>query len=487
MASGSTTVATQASWSYPNADLSNTRDASGSTISLSNVSELTRAWSFTLKGKGAKSVAHTGALATTPIVVDGVVYFQDLHSNVYAVSLEDGKLEWEHEVNKPVKSGPGPNGVAVVDGTLYAMSPQTAFALNDSTGQEIWIDKKLLKNGQGTFGIQPQVANGRVYLASQYGSAKGGGVLMALNAATGHLLWKFNTVLRSDQGVKAVQLGSGGAWDTPLVSPDGSVTFGIGNPYQTAASALAHPSSQLYTNSDVNLNAATGKLRWYYQGIPNDFKDYDMQLSPILADVRGTSVVLGGGKMGYVYEMNASTGRLLWKTAVGKHNGHDNDSLKALEHKSKLKVPFTILPGSVGGIETNMALAGNTVYVVTCDYAFRVTNLTQILGVPAGKPTGEVEALNVATGKVEWDTKVKSLPFGAATVSNNLVFTTLLSGRLIALDRATGTIVFNKELPNTTNSPIAIVGNTILVPAAGPTYGKGHGLPQLIAYRVPSP
>ena len=30
----------------------------------------------------------------------------------------------------------------------------------------------------------------------------------------------------------------------------------------------------------MNLDAATGKLRWYYQGVPNDFKDYDMQVSP---------------------------------------------------------------------------------------------------------------------------------------------------------------------------------------------------------------
>lgn len=37
----------------------------------------------------------------------------------------------------------------------------------------------------------------------------------------------------------------------------------------------------------MNLDAATGKLRWYYQGVPNDFKDYDMQASPISASVNG--------------------------------------------------------------------------------------------------------------------------------------------------------------------------------------------------------
>src|SRR5262249_60102532 len=142
-----------------------------------------------------------------------------------------------------------------------------------------------------------------------------------------------NPVHGPDSGVEAVGLGSGGAWETPLVSSDGSVTFGTGNPYQSVSSAIAHPSAQLYTDSDVNLDAATGKLRWYYQGVPNDFKDYDMQASPISARAGGVAVVIGSGKMGYVYEMNASTGKLIWKTPVGAHNGHDDDSRRALEHR----------------------------------------------------------------------------------------------------------------------------------------------------------
>jgi glucose dehydrogenase len=192
-------------------------------------------------------------------------------------------------------------------------------------------------------------------------------VAMALNAATGKLLWSFNTVEGSDAGVKSVGLGSGGAWQTPLVGSDGSVTFGIGNPYQSPKTAMTRPSAQLYTDSDVNLDAATGKLRWYYQGVPNDFNDWDMQASPISAEVNGVPVVIGSGKMGIVYAMNASTGALLWKTPVGEHNGHDDLSRLLLEHKTTLKAPLTMAPGSVGGVLTNMALADGTVYVATVD------------------------------------------------------------------------------------------------------------------------
>jgi outer membrane protein assembly factor BamB len=471
------------SWPYPNADLANTRDARGSTISSSNVSRLSQAWTFKLTGQAAKGAYPYGSLTATPIVRAGSVYLQDLDSNVYAISLATGKLEWEYQCNQAEKSGPGPNGVAVVDGTVYGLTPTAVFALNAVTGHPIWANRHLLSAGQGTFGIQPQVADGRVYLASQHGSGPGGGVLLALNASSGAELWKFNTVVGAAPGVRSIGIGAGGAWETPLVSHDGSVTFGIGNPYQSPASAVAHPSAQLYTDSDVNLDAATGKLRWHYQGVLNDFKDYDMQASPISAGVHGAPVVIGSGKMGYVYAMNAHTGKLIWKTPVGEHNGHDNDSRLMLAHKLTIKAPYTILPGSFGGVLTNLALAGHSIYVATIDLPLTYPTLKLPTATkPAAAPTGEVEALNLATGKVEWDTKVPELPLGAATVSNDLVFTTLYNGELIAMSRNSGAIVYRRQLPTSTNSPIAIAGNAIIVPAGGPKTSTRSGDPQVVAY-----
>jgi outer membrane protein assembly factor BamB len=367
---------------------------------------------------------------------------------------------------------------------VYGATPTTVFALNEATGHVVWSDKDLLKKGQGTFGIQPQVANGRVYLASQYGQVPGGGLLLALNATSGALVWSFKSVPKKEAGVEKLGLGAGGAWETPLVSTDGSVTFGTGNPYQYLSSAIKTPGKLLYTDSDVNLDAATGKLRWYYQGVTNDFKDYDMQASPISTTVNGTAVVIGGGKMGIVYEMNATSGKLVWKTPVGQHNGHDSDSLNALDGK-KLSVPLTFLPGALGGILTNMAVAGNTLYVATCNLPFRFSSTDSVDGSPVGtKVSGDIEALNVTTGKIEWKTVVNSLPLGATTVVNNVVFTTLVSGEMLALNSTTGAIVFTQKLPRATNSPIAVAGNTVIVPVGGP--GKGKGNPsQIIAFRLP--
>lgn len=474
------------SWPYPNGDLANTRVAAGSVISSANVSGLRQAWTFKLPGAATASAPGYGSLAAAPVVTNGVVYLQDLDANVYALSLASGKLKWEYQVNFPEKSGPGPDGVAVANGTVYGDTSTAVFALNAGTGKVVWIDKNLLRSGQGSFEIQPQVAGGRVYLASAYGLGHGGGVLFALNAATGSLLWRFNTLLSTDQGVHATGVGSGGAWETPLVGSDGSVTFGIGNPYQSAASAIADPSAQLYTDSDVNLNAATGKLRWYHQGVANDFMDHDMQASPIAATINGAPAVIGSGKMGVVYAMNARTGQLIWKTPVGEHSRSDSYPAEALAHSLTLTAPYTILPGSLGGVLTNMSLAGGSVYVATVDLPFTVPKMSYPLGDPDGDGTGEIEALNLATGHVEWDTKVPAMPLGATTVSSDLVFTTLYNGVLIALDRATGTIVYRHTLPTSTNAPIAIAGNAVLIPAGGPSIlGPQGGSPQLVTYTVP--
>ena len=486
-------------WPYPNGDLANTRVAPGSLISSANVSQLREAWVFKLTGKAAADPPGAGSLTAAPVVTGGVVYLQDEDADVYALALATGKLKWEYEVNVPEASGPGPDGVAVVDGTVYGDTSTSVFALSAATGKTTWVDRHLLNKGQGAFEIQPQVAGGRVYLASAYGSAPGGGVLMALNAADGRLLWEFNTVIGPAQGVQALGLGSGGAWETPLVGTDGSVTFGTGNPYQSIAEAIEHPSRQLYTDSAVNLDAATGKLRWYYQAVPDDFMDHDLQSSPVSASIKGAPVIITAGKMGYVYALDARTGVLVWKTPVGKHNGHDNDSLLALSHKLKIRFPYTFEPGPLGGVLSNLAVAGGSVYVATIDLPLSASNANTVDGNKSAgvAPTGELEALSLTTGKVEWDTKFTTtalgpakvsgdpMPLGAVTVSNDLVFTDLFNGVLIALNRSTGAIVYRHQLPTSANAPIAVFGNTVLVPAGGPGESSPAKRGQLVAYTLP--
>jgi outer membrane protein assembly factor BamB len=411
-----------------------------------------------------------------------VVYIQDLRSNVYAISLATGALLWKFSVNAPTL---GPNGVAVEGGRVFADSPDSVFALNATTGKVLWF-RDLVGARSRYLSIQPQVSDGRVYLATAAGPLPGGGTLFALSASTGALLWQFATVPKADPGVKL----AGGAWETPLVGPDGTVTYGIGNPYQSIGWGVSNPSQLLYTDSDVNLSAATGQLRWYFQALPDDFYDYDMQVSPISTVVDGVPAVIGAGKMGFVYAIDGRSGRLLWKATVGEHDGHDDDSTLALQHESSLAAPYAVAPGAFGGVLANMALDDGTLYVGVCDFPYEVSSLNEIFGQGSDVkpvsdvPTGEVEALDVNTGVVKWVRKVPQLPLGAITVSNDLVLTSLYQGELVALNRFTGAIVTTRKLPTSTNAPIAIAGRTIIVPAGGPIVGVSGHHPQVDAYAV---
>jgi glucose dehydrogenase len=120
-----------AGWTRPGADPANTRDVA-SAITSTNVSKLGVAWTVPL----TMSTAHTdGAYATTPVIVNGVVYVQDLDSDVFALSLATGKVLWTHDYNSP---NGGPDGVSVADGVVYAATNHAAVALNAATRRQLW-------------------------------------------------------------------------------------------------------------------------------------------------------------------------------------------------------------------------------------------------------------------------------------------------------------------------------------------------------------
>jgi outer membrane protein assembly factor BamB len=105
---------------------------------------------------------------------------------------------------------------------------------------------------------------------------------------------------------------------------------------------------------------------------------------------------------------------------------------------------------------------------------------TAYFGGKIGTYPGDVVALNGATGKIVWDTKVPGDPTGAATVVNNLVLTATDQGSLVALNRATGKIVWVHTLPGAVDGWLSIASNLVVIPIGGT-----HP-PEVLALRLPT-
>src|SRR5829696_595524 len=178
-------------WPAPNQDLGNRRVAS-SDIDSGNVDELGVAWTVPIEGGGT-----FGNYASTPIVADGVVYTQDLTSNVKAIDFETGQVKWTRNYNS---ASVGPNGVAIGYDKIYGATSEFAFALNKDTGAEVWRSQRLVRNANEGIDMAPGVFDNTVYVSTVPGNTKsfykgnGVGVLWALDAETGDEKWKFFTV-----------------------------------------------------------------------------------------------------------------------------------------------------------------------------------------------------------------------------------------------------------------------------------------------------
>jgi glucose dehydrogenase len=461
-------------WPVPGGDYANARAQPDAAITSENVEALEVAWSAPLLGKGV-----FGNAATTPVVVDGVVYVQDLQSDVTAVDLDDGTVRWAHEYDLPQV---GPNGVAVGYGMVFATKGMDGIAALDlRTGEEVWSRAITATETDGV-DIQPVVVDGLVLAAtvpvSFAGQFRGGdrGVLWALDAETGERAWTFDTVPEDLWGNPEVNSG-GGAWYPPAVDLErGLVYWGTANPAPfpgnpTAPNGASRPGPNPYTNSVVALEVRTGRLVWHHQVSPHDLFDHDLQLTALVVPSDGDPLVVGTGKAGRVVALDARTGELVSDTPVGIHRNDD---------VTELQGPTEVLPGLFGGVLTPPAVADGVVFAPTVNApSMHDPGREDFFGVaPLGSLPGQLVAVDVARGEVLWDTEIPGDPLGGALVVGDLVLTATFQGEILALDRATGAVVRRMAAPGGVNGWPAATEDTIVWPI-------GMAEPAaLVAYRV---
>jgi len=468
-------------WPAHNYDLANTRATTRTPINSQTVAKLKVKWRFRFSGTSA-----FGDFASTPIVLDNTVYLQDLNSNVYALDRASGKVKWAHKFNKPSE---GPNGIAFGYGRIYGATATDAFALDPQNGALTW-SRKLVRNKNEGIDMTPQLFDNKVLFSTVPGNThsfyagNGDGIVWALDAASGKPKWKFNTLATGAKlwGHPSVNSG-GGLWYPPSVDKSGRVFLSIANPaplYGTRKfpDGSSHPGPNLYTNSIVALNGQSGKILWFQQIFPHDVRDYDVMIPAIVTnaviDGHETEIVLSATKGGKAFALRADNGKRLWTLSVGTHQ-NDTGPLP--------RKPIAILPGDLGGVETPLAFAENRLFVPWLDLAAHASATGQAGGFNFRAGRGGLTAVNAATGKVLWQHKLPSPNFGAATVANDVVFTSDYAGTIYAFDTKTGKTLWTAKAPAGVNSFPAIDGDTLLVGAAASGFFENPHF-ELVAYSL---
>jgi alcohol dehydrogenase (cytochrome c) len=407
------------------------------------------------------------------VVVRGVVFVQDMESNVFALRARDGKLLWRRLFHAGT---PGPNGLSVSDGAVYGSTDETVFSLAAADGRLRW--KRRILTPVDSFVDVPTIAVDGTVVTGTTGYGPGTRPsIYGLDAGTGAVLWRFETI--RGPWAHPAEAGGGGIWQTPSVV-DGIVYAGTANPIPWGGSPRlpnggAYVGPALYTDSLIALDLAHGSLRWFDQVSPHDLRDHDFQNPPIVSH----GLVIGSGKGGRVIAWDRKTHRRRWVRAVGLHR-NDRGPLPLR--------PVSVCPGLLGGIETPAAVAGNRMFVATVDLCNR-ENATgaaaaSFASTDPARGRGEVVALDVRTGARLWRTPLGSPPFGCTTVANDVVFVPTYDGRIVGLDAADGHVLWRGQTRAGINACPSVAGDTLYVAAGARVSSIARPRFELTAYRL---
>ncbi len=462
-------------WPLPNRDHANSRAVFDSPIDSTTVADLVEVWRYDLEASG-----FVGPLTTTPLILGGRIYFEDNTGVVHAIDADTGDGGW---TAGPVGSLVGPTGVAAgwdkVFGTKTGASgPGKEIAAYDiETGEELG-STSITANG-GQVNIQASVHDGLVLGATSGFPAGVRGTITALDQRTGDIVWQFDTIESPDLwGNPSINSG-GGSWYPPAVDTEANILyFGTGNPYPFPGATgfpagTSRPGDNRWTSSTVALDGETGELVWGHQPFPHDLFDRDHVHAALSETGDGEGQILVTvGKGAVMFGLDPATGEELWSTTIGSHQ---NDDLEEFEGS------LTVLPGGAGGVATPIAVADGVAYasVLNAPITYEADQASDGFGTAFASIPTNVVAVDVDDGTLLWDHDLSFDGVGAMTVVNDLVFTSTMSGSIIALDRATGEEVWSMQAAGGINGWPAVAGDMIIYPV-----GLGPA-PHMLALKLP--
>jgi alcohol dehydrogenase (cytochrome c) len=412
------------------------------------------------------------------VVVDGVIY---TNTGAETVALDATTCAVKWKVSHTSDEGsysPSSRGLAVMDGRVFRGTGDTRLvALDAATGRLLW--KNVIGNpglGEGA-SAAPLAWQGVVYMGISGSELGVRGRVMAYDAATGKELWRFNTIpMGSETGAEtwkrpeSAKTGGGGVWGAlSLDVTTGELFVPVGNPWPDIDLGY-RPGDNLFTNSVVVLDARTGALKWWHQVSPADWQDLDLVAAPVLyRDSRIRDLLVIGGKDGYVTAVDRDTRKVVFRTPVTTvEHIYDKPSREGTK----------MCPGYAGGVEWNgpaldpvnrqlVTGAVDACFMVklgTTEYAPGVASFGGTIE-PVGPTTGWITAIDSETGAVRWKYHAeKPVIAGVTPTAGGITLAGDLAGNLLVFNSKSGQLLHKARAGG------AMAGGLVTYDIAGKQY-----------------
>jgi alcohol dehydrogenase (cytochrome c) len=350
-------ITPKADWLNYDGSLTGNRFSPLEQINAASIKRLGPAWMFPL--------LSSPRLEVTPTVVDGIMYVGGWNE-WYALDATTGRQLWSyteprHEGILSEGGGGANRGVTIAGDKAYVVTDHAhLLAFNRFTGKRLWdVEMGSLLESYST--TSPPLPVGDLLVVGVAGGEEGArGFLDAYRASTGERVWRWYSIpKRGEPGSEtwigqALEHGCGATWmpgsyDATL----DLIYWAIGNPCPDNAGE-ERLGDNLYTSSVVALQAKTGTLKWYYQFSPHDTHDWDAVQPMILADEvwqgRPRKLLMHADRNGMFYVLDRATGEFLLA---------DNLSTKVTWVKGFTKEGKPIVdPGSIASKEGAAACPG---------------------------------------------------------------------------------------------------------------------------------
>jgi len=322
-----------------------------------DLKQINRENAASLKMVAKYDIGDRNPFHNNPVVSNGLMYITVKDSTI-ALDAATLKVQWKYDRKPKGKQGwPMNRGVAVKDGMVVRGTHDGYLvALDAATGALVWERALVdMTKNEGGFTMAPVIFENLVILGPAGSELGVKGWVGAFKLSSGEPVWKFNTV--PDHGepgsetwekADAKVLGGGAVWAPLSLDADAGVVYvPVANPAPDFYGE-ARPGANLYTCAMVALDARTGKLRWFYQLVPHDEHDWDTtQASPLFsATIAGKTrkLVAAAGKDGLLHVLDRETHKQVYEVPVTTRLNTDVPPTRE---------GLRACPGVLGGVQWN--------------------------------------------------------------------------------------------------------------------------------------